>query len=104
VRVELTRDDAGGLYRVRIGDEISVALDENPTTGYRWHADVDPSRLRVVADEYHGPERPVGASGVRRLTFAALQQGSAQVRLVKRRPWEQSAVDQYEVAVDITAD
>lgn len=104
MRVELTKDDAGGTRGARVGDEITVVLDENPTTGYRWHTETDTSLLQLIGDEYQGPQHPVGAGGTRRLTFATLRPGSARLHLVNRRSWEQSAVAEYEVAVDIAAD
>lgn len=103
VRVDLTQDDTGGVCHARVGDEITVVLEENPTTGYRWHAEVDAARLQLTGDQYQGPERPIGAGGTRRLTFRALQPGPARLRLVNRRSWEQSVVNEYDVALDIAA-
>lgn len=103
MRVNLTRDDSGQARSVQIGDEITVVLDESPTTGYRWHADTDPARLALTADRYEGPERPVGAGGARHLTFTTLQPGPVRLRLVKRRSWEQAAVDEFDAALDVRA-
>jgi inhibitor of cysteine peptidase len=101
VRVNLTQDDSGVPRDVRLGDEITVALDENPTTGYRWHPDIDTARLQLTGDQYQGSERPTGASGTRRMTFAPLQAGSARLHLVKRRSWEQAVVAEFEVALHV---
>jgi predicted secreted protein len=101
--VNLTQDDSGGTSGVRVGEEITVALDETPTTGYRWFPVVDSTRLRLTADEYEGPERPLGAGGTRRLTFVPLEPGPVRLRLVKRRPWEQNGVDEFAVTLDVTA-
>jgi inhibitor of cysteine peptidase len=101
VRVNLTQDDSGAARDLRLGDEITVVLDENPTTGYRWHADVDTARLQLTDDQYQGADRPIGASGVRRLTFAPLQAGPARLHLVKRRSWEQAVVAEFDIALDI---
>ncbi len=104
MRVNLTQDDSGGAREVRLGDEITVVLDENPTTGYRWHPDIDPARLQLTGDQYQGPERPVGASGTRRMTFALLEAGAARLHLVKRRSWEQVGVAEFNVALHVAAD
>jgi inhibitor of cysteine peptidase len=101
VRVNLTQDDSGAARDLRLGDEITVVLDENPTTGYRWHADVDTARLQLTDDQYQGADRPIGASGARRLTFAPLQAGPARLHLVKRRSWEQAVVAEFDIALDI---
>lgn len=104
VGVELRQDDAGRVRHARVGDDITVVLDENPTTGYRWHPEVDASRLQLVDDQYQAPERRVGAGGIRRLIFTALRPGQADLRLVKRRSWEQSVIAEYDVALDIGSD
>jgi len=104
VRINLAQADSGAARDVRLGDEITVALDENPTTGYRWHADIDPSRLELTDDQYLGAERPVGAGGTRRMTFAPLQAGPARLHLVKRRSWEQAGVAEFDVALDVVAE
>jgi inhibitor of cysteine peptidase len=101
--VNLTQEDSGGTRSIRVGDEITVVLAENPTTGYRWHADIDTDRLQLTADDYEGPERPVGAAGMRRLTFAPLQPGQTRLHLVKRRSWEQTAVAEFDVSLDVAA-
>ncbi len=104
MQVNLAQDDSGAARDVRLGDEITVALDENPTTGYRWHADIDTSRLELTDDQYLGAERPVGAGGTRRMTFAPLQAGRARLHLVKRRSWEQAGVAEFDVALDVAAE
>jgi inhibitor of cysteine peptidase len=100
--VQLTEDDSGATRRVRVGEEITVVLAENPTTGYRW--ETDSSSLPVTADEYEGGTRPMGAGGRRRLTFVPARAGAAKVRLVKRRAWEDKVVAEFEVDLEVTAD
>jgi inhibitor of cysteine peptidase len=101
VQVTLTNDDSGGARTLRLGDEITVILDENPTTGYRWHADIDTTRLQLTDDHYQGPEHPIGAGGTRQLTFAPVQPGRTRLHVVKRRPWEQAVVAEFDVALDV---
>jgi inhibitor of cysteine peptidase len=101
VRLNLSEGDSGEARDIRLGDEITVVLDENPTTGYRWHADIDTNRLQLTDDQYQGPERPIGAGGMRRMTFAPLQVGPARLHLVKRRSWEQAVDAEFDVALDV---
>jgi inhibitor of cysteine peptidase len=100
--VILTQDDSGGTRSVRVGEEITVVLGENPTTGYRWQAEVDSSRLQLTADQYEGPDHPMGAGGIRRLTFAPVEPGTMRLRVVKRRSWEDSAVAEFDMALDVS--
>jgi inhibitor of cysteine peptidase len=100
--VNLTQDDSGGIRSVQVGEQITVALGENPTTGYRWQAEVDSSRLQLLADQYEGPDHPIGAGGIRRLTFAPVEPGTVRLRVVKRRSWEHSAVAEFEMSLDVS--
>jgi uncharacterized protein (TIGR03086 family) len=99
--VELAQQDSGGRRTVRVGESVVVALPENPTTGYRWHADVDEAALQPIDDGYDGPAGLRGASGVRRLAFTALRAGPTRLRLVKRRSWEAKAVEEFAVDLDV---
>lgn len=98
--MELTQHDSGGRRTTRVGEELSVALAENPTTGYRWHPEIDAGTLQQTDDRYEGPTEPRGAAGTRRLTFRVLRPGPVHLRVVKRRPWEKTAVDEFSVDLD----
>jgi predicted secreted protein len=98
--MELTQDDSGGRRATRVGDELSVVLSENPTTGYRWHPEADTETLQQTGDHYEGPTEPRGAAGARRLTFRVLRPGPVHLRVVKRRDWEETAVDEFSIDLD----
>ena len=102
--MDLTQDDAGTMRRVRVGEPVTVVLAENPTTGYRWQVDADEAALPLSADEYDGATQPVGAPGSRRLTFVPARAGRVTLRLVKRREWEDKAVGEFEVQLEVAAD
>lgn len=102
--MELTTEDSGGRHAARIGDDVTVALPENPTTGYRWQPEIDATALQQTDDRYGGPTEPRGAGGTRRLTFRVLRSGPVHLRLVKRRPWEDAAVEEFAVDLDVGAD
>jgi inhibitor of cysteine peptidase len=99
--MQLTYEDSGSRRAVRVGDEIEVVLPENPTTGYRWHVEIDPEALRQANDHYKGATTPRGAPGIRVMTFQALRPGHALLRLVKRRAWEVQSSDEFEVHLDV---
>lgn len=58
--MELTQDDSGGRRTTRVGKELVVVLAENPTTGYRWHSEIDARTLQQTGDRYEGPAEPRG--------------------------------------------
>ena len=79
--------------------EVTLDLEENPTTGYSWEYSIsDETVLEYVKDEYidpsasaessEGEEPVVGASGVRRFTFNPLSDGTVTVEFRYSRPWE----------------
>jgi len=98
--MELRQNDSGGRRTARVGEELSVVLAENPTTGYRWHPEVDATTLRQTGDRYEGPTEPRGAAGTRQLTFRVLRAGPMRLRIAKRRAWEDTAVEQFSIELD----
>jgi len=98
--VELTHTDSGGRRSARVGEDLTVVLRENPTTGYRWHADIDATALELTDDSYLGPTEPRGAAGTRRLTFRVLRPGPIHLRVVKRRPWEDVVAEEFHFDIE----
>lgn len=89
--VQLTADDNGGQVEVKAGEEFTVVLNGNPSTGYTWEAkDLDTTMFELVGDPEFVSDSPgmVGAGGTLTLTFKALQAGTATLNLVYHRSWE----------------
>ena len=102
--MELTQEDSGGQRRVRVGDYLTVVLSENPTTGYRWEAAIDAAALQQTDDRYEGPSQPRGVAGTRRLTFRVLRPGPTLLRLLKKRSWEATVVEEFDLDLDVEAE
>jgi inhibitor of cysteine peptidase len=86
------------------GEELSIRLPENPTTGYRWSVNPDSLAgvLTLLDSSYESGGSGVGAGGVHTFRFAAGAVGTAQVTLSLARPWESAApAEQYSVAVTV---
>jgi inhibitor of cysteine peptidase len=90
--LSLTADDADRVIAVAPGDEITIALGENPTTGFQWTIEALPPALTLVASEFEGGDssRP-GAGGRRTIRLRAAGPGTANVRLRYSRKWEDAA-------------
>jgi|SRR3954447_65999 len=99
--MELREQDAGRRCTVRVGDSVTVLLPENPTTGYRWHPDVDAEALAPAEDRYEEPDEPRGGAGTRRLSFTAERPGTTRLHLVKKRAWEEAVVEDFHVSLDV---
>jgi inhibitor of cysteine peptidase len=93
--MQLGKADSGAQVTIRVGDTVNIRLPENPTTGHRWHAEIDPAALRQVSDSYEGATSPRGAPGMRVLTLQALRPGQTLLRLVNRRSWEAEVNDEF---------
>lgn len=98
--MELTQDDHGSHRAVRVGEHVTVALPENPTTGYRWHPEVDEQALRQLEDHFESASGPPGAPGTRRMTFTPLHSGAIRLRLANRRRWQSEPLEHFEVVLD----
>ena len=80
--------DRNAAFNVDVGEEFTIVLESNPSTGYRWELSDKPPRdvIRLVADVYLEPavepdEPLVGAAGTQHLTFEAVGEGSTYVQL-----------------------
>jgi inhibitor of cysteine peptidase len=102
---------ADQTFRLARGQQATVELQENPSTGYRWQVDVSSStNLSILRLEDRGfasgagdSRKPLlGAPGVHRWSIAALSAGSARVTFVYRRPWESAPVRRHAVAIEAT--
>jgi inhibitor of cysteine peptidase len=81
---------------VRVGDEVQITLDANPTTGYVWElTQLDTTRLEQLGMfDYKADTEQQGLYGAPvKMTarFKARAPGTATVTLVYRRPFETNA-------------
>lgn len=83
---------------VSTGDELTIELDENPTTGYQWSVAIgDESVIELSKDDYvsdNQDENVAGAGGTRVLTFKAKAAGNTVINMVYERSWEKSEDDE----------
>lgn len=67
------------------GEEFSLVLEANPTTGYHWGVvgELDANAVQFVKNEYTSTSDPnlVGGGGLEVWTFKAVSAGEAQITL-----------------------
>jgi len=102
----LTAADKGGQVDVKVGEQIVIKLDGNPSTGYTWEAkDLDTSMFEQVGDTAFISSNPnlVGSGGTLTLTFKTLKAGTNTLTLVYHRPWETDVdpIDTFAVTVTV---
>jgi inhibitor of cysteine peptidase len=75
---------------MRVGSQLEIELDANPTTGYQWEVvQLDNTILEQDGDlDYRASSQLTGASGKSTFHFTAIHVGEAKVDLVYRRAWE----------------
>lgn len=101
----LTESHRGQEIELSVGDRLTVRLNENASTGFRWVLDPIDSALMDVGGETHAPSHSnrIGAGGTVEWILTARAAGKTHIGLKYLRPWEgeRSAVDQYDITLQI---
>lgn len=100
--------DGSGPVALRLGQELVVTLESNPSTGYDWLIDTAPDT--AVAESVGEPSYQatpvasniVGSGGATSLRFSATGAGTTRVVLRYKRPWEDDTADDLLVTLDLT--
>jgi len=86
------------VIEVAKGEEFTIVLDSNPTTGYSWRLarPLDEDILMLIGSEYLQPtpssKTPVMGAGGRELwVFRALSPGNVEISLEYVRAWEKGS-------------
>jgi len=78
------------------GGTLTITLDSNMTTGYRWSEDAnigDKTVMQQAGHKYQAPAAPVpGAGGKEVWTVKALKAGKTTVSMEYRRPFEPASL------------
>jgi inhibitor of cysteine peptidase len=103
----VTAAKSGGPVKLQTGDTLVVALDAQPSTGYRWETlDLQgPVLVAVGSADYLPPTvapGTVGAPGESVFRYQARDVGHATLDLGYSRPFEQGAAPVRTVHYDIT--
>jgi predicted secreted protein len=97
--MRLGEQDSSRTVEVGAGSVITVALAENPTTGYRWTVETA-GGLERIGDRSEGGGG-FGAASMRVFEFRASQAGSHTLRLKNWREWEgeSSVIKRFEAQI-----
>jgi inhibitor of cysteine peptidase len=81
--------DPAQAIEVNTGDEFTIVIESNPTTGYHWEIMGELSNVEFVSKDYQA-EEPIatGSGGVDMWTFKAISTGEAQITLGYYPPYE----------------
>jgi len=90
-----------------VGQELTVTLGSNPTTGLQWSefADIsDETIIRQVDHVFVGPgiDLPPGTPGEEVWTFKGLKKGTTTILLEYSRPWNEKDIGLWAVIITTT--
>lgn len=99
--VDETQD--GTTVRGRPGDEIRIAVSEEPSTGYLWDADIGRATgLTLLSSTFEAHDTgTVGAGGTRRINYRIDGPLRGMVELRRARPWEPARGPTLSFGVDV---
>jgi len=80
---------------VHRGENFTIKLEANPTTGYEWEVLFDESIVRLTERRYISPAiTELGAGGMESFRFEPIKAGDALVRMRYKRAWEQTPIEE----------
>jgi inhibitor of cysteine peptidase len=83
-------DQPGEQVTVEAGEQFTIELASNPSTGYTWQLAQPPGDQVALVDQDYEPEgdpRP-GSSGFQRFVFEGMKVGTTELTFSYLRPWE----------------
>src|SRR5215471_4761975 len=85
----LTEQDNNRSVKIQEGDQITIVLEESPTTGYRWAFEAsEPRILLLQQDEFSPGGSGVGGGGKRTFSFITQHAGTIRLEFKLWRDWE----------------
>jgi inhibitor of cysteine peptidase len=102
----LTGSDNGKTIQVHVGDEIHIALNANPSTGYSWSVEKsDGTLLTLKQSDFSASSSAIGGGGTQTLTFVAKSVGTATLQLKYWRSFEgdKSITQRFAVTIQTQA-
>lgn len=102
----LTGSENGKTIQTHIGDEITIALAANPSTGYGWSVEKSDERLLTLKQSsFSASSSAIGSGGTQTLTFVAKSVGTVTLQLKYWRSFvgEKSITQRFTVTLQIQA-
>ena len=95
--------DPDKIIRVRVGQEFTISLKANPTTGYDWEYAGVYEWIQPLDKTYQADNIGlVGSGGTDYFRFKAHGQGTAILDFVYKRSWEATSIEQKGFTVEVS--
>ncbi len=110
IKAQVIGEESNGkTVEVQLGRSFTIALAENPTTGYRWRVASVDRTIGQPKDAYTpgGAPGQVGSGGTRKFTWKTKSPlnlaGKHEISLELQRPWAETAppAKTFKVTIDI---
>jgi inhibitor of cysteine peptidase len=97
-----TYTEPSQVITVNVGQDFTIALSSNPTTGYDWEYTSVYQWMQSLGKTYQ-PDTPIltGSGGTDSFKFQAQSKGSATLVFVYKRSWETTAAGQKTFTVEV---
>ena len=91
-----TERNNGDNLNLKINDVITIRLESNATTGFKWNIsnETDTGIASFISSEYKQTstyKKLAGSGGYETFTFKAKSKGNAAITLTYNKPWEEEA-------------
>jgi inhibitor of cysteine peptidase len=101
--VELDANDSTSEVSLDVGDQLTVSLEANPTTGYNWESGPLPDGLQLVSSEFEEPGGSlVGAPGMQLFVFDVTGPGTGILRFEYVRVFDDPVIAEQIVEYVLT--
>lgn len=89
----LREPDSGAVVEMAPGQQVLVQIEGNPTTGFTWEvAEIDGQVIAPVGDpQFESESDADGSGGTYTFHFEAVGPGEAEVVMVYRQSWTDTA-------------
>jgi inhibitor of cysteine peptidase len=89
-----TESNNGDNVNLKINDVITIRLESNATTGFKWNIanETDTGIASFISSDYKQTSTDkelTGAGGYETFTFKAKSKGNAAIALTYNKPWEE---------------
>jgi len=84
------------------GQEFTIILESNPTSGFKWLPKFDGSIINLVSHDFQtSTAKRIGSSGKDIFTFLAISSGSDKLKMLYKRSWEEQFVAEKVFVINV---
>lgn len=89
--------------QMTLDSQLSIQLEENPTTGYRWQIDDSCADLFTIISSKFTPAQTsaIGAGGIRKILLQPVKEGKYKLHLRRFQPWQHEETADIEFLFDV---